>query len=380
MRVTFLTTQLDLVKGGGSNFDRDQRARGLMDLGHTVKIITAFSQNNSLAGPLPYTILQERLHPKQLSLLQFHRAVADILRKYESETDVYYIDGHVFCFGAGLYKNSGHAKIIAHFENYGFPTGLVRVPFRKRAEYFLRFCLERFVLSHWENKVDLITFSSPVAAHIYKGRGLDKRKFAILPNVFDASFFAKTPPPFACTNSAKFHVLCTGRVIREKGVEVLVRAAPFLKDLEIGIDIVGEGPEKERLMRLADDLGVAAMVHWHHRVERDQLSSLLHHADAFVFPVIWTETFGLAAIEAMACGVPTIVASDTGTAWAAGDGALIFKRGDSEDLARKIRLLYKDRDLLNSIAEKGRQQVTQYDYRIVSRLLDSYVRTCLRTS
>jgi glycosyltransferase involved in cell wall biosynthesis len=369
MKVIFVTTQLDFIRGGGSNFDRDQRARALLDLGCEVRIITALSFNNHIKDKLPYEIIEENLHPKKLSFLKFHKAVAEILRKYEHQADIFYVDGHVFGFGAGLYKSGGGKKIISHYENYGFPTGLTPVSFRKKVMYFLKKSMDQLVFSRWENKVDLLSFSSPVAAGIYKNRGLDERKFFILPNVLDVEFFTQKVRDFLCNNPTKFHILYSGRLIKEKGVEILIKAATKLKDLDIGIDIVGGGPEKDNLKKMAKKLNVDHTIYWYNRVDRDVLSSLYHHAELFVFPVIWTETFGVAALEAMACGVPTIVASDTGTAWAVGDDALVFKRGSYRDLAEKIRAVYGDEKLRNRLSERGKQKSKEYDYKKVNKVL-----------
>ena len=106
-------------------------------------------------------------------------------------------------------------------------------------------------------------------------------------------------------------VVFSGRLNAQKNVELLLRAlvAAERDGLRITCAIVGDGPERERLVRMADDLGVADRVQFHGRIEDDRdYFRTIKRARLFAWPSV-AEGFGLAPLEAMACGVPPIVAA-----------------------------------------------------------------------
>jgi glycosyltransferase involved in cell wall biosynthesis len=70
----------------------------------------------------------------------------------------------------------------------------------------------------------------------------------------------------------------------------------------------------------------------------------------------------MTTVEAMFCGLPVIVSSDTGPAWTARDGAgLIFKNGDAADLSEKIKQIHTDKDLGWQLSQKGLLRVDDFE-------------------
>jgi len=369
MRVTFLTTQLDFSNGGGSNFDRLIKARSLGGSGCRIRFVTTNSRSNRLEGFSEFPVIQEQLSPEKFSLVGYQRAITDIMKKFESDTDIYYVDGHVFLLGAGFYRAAGGKPVIAHFENYGFPTGLLRPPAIKRLKYWFMGLADRFVFSRWQNTVDVFASVSPVTAQVYEQRGLNGGRFMILPNFIDFSIF-KEQPRFECPSQSRFHVLYNGRLIYERDVATLIRAVALLKDVDIGLDIVGTGPELAKLKTLANELGISDRVTWHGRIEHDQLGPVYRHADIVVLTSLWRDALGMAAIEAMGCGVPTIVPADTGDAWGVGEAGITYELGDPKSLAGSIRRLCTDAALRKRLSEYGlRRAAQEFDYRILTRKL-----------
>ena len=110
-------------------------------------------------------------------------------------------------------------------------------------------------------------------------------------------------------------VLYVGRIEPLKGIDILLRAVAQLgesenvKTLIIGGDSGGDR-EVERLKSLADELGISSQVSFVGRVEQGELPVYYSAADVCVVPS-WYESFGLVALESMACGTP-VVASRVG--------------------------------------------------------------------
>jgi glycosyltransferase involved in cell wall biosynthesis len=102
-------------------------------------------------------------------------------------------------------------------------------------------------------------------------------------------------------------------LVERKGIADVITALTRLPDVELVIaggpeaERLREDPEAQRLQQLATDLGVADRVIFRGRVERSNVPALLRSADAVVcYP--WYEPFGIVPLEAMACGVPVVVA------------------------------------------------------------------------
>jgi 1,4-alpha-glucan branching enzyme len=106
-------------------------------------------------------------------------------------------------------------------------------------------------------------------------------------------------------------VLFVGRLVHEKGAQVIVSAAPkVLAKVDAKFVFVGNGYMKDQLSNLARQLGVEQKVMFTGFVDDDTLRGLQKIANVSVVPSLF-EPFGIVALEAMAAGSP-VVASDTG--------------------------------------------------------------------
>lgn len=107
-------------------------------------------------------------------------------------------------------------------------------------------------------------------------------------------------------------LLFVGRLVPEKGVNVLLGAMPMvlMSHPEAKLVIVGEGYYKEELMRIAAYMGIFEKVYFTGYIDEETLRSLYACASVAVFPSLY-EPFGIVALEAMASGTPVIV-SDVG--------------------------------------------------------------------
>ncbi|MEK7642702.1 MAG: glycosyltransferase family 4 protein [Patescibacteria group bacterium] len=376
MRITFVTTQLDLVNGGGSNFDRMIKARELTKRGAEVRFITVFSYKNNLIS-LPYKVIEENVYPTKLKFFAFHKAVADIMKKHENETDIYYVDGHVFWFAAGLYKSRGGKPVMAHIEHYHFPTGLMPVSFFKKIKLAGLKLFEKYCLSYWTKKIDLFVPVSPVTRDLYAERGIPKSHFLVLPDFIDYSIFT-IKNKFVCPQKAHFHIIYSGRLIKERNADLIIEALAILKDLDICLDIVGSGPEKDNLIKLAKERAVEDRVFWHGRIEHENMGDIFKHSSLLILTSLWKDALGMAAIEALGCGVPVIVPAGTGDEWGAGDAGLSYEIGNAEDLADKIQTIYRDPNLRQRMSENGikrgkdifdHQKLTEILYKRMQQLI-----------
>jgi len=105
-------------------------------------------------------------------------------------------------------------------------------------------------------------------------------------------------------------LLFVGRLNDQKGTEHLVHALAAMKTAGASIDIVGDGPNREALKALAQQLGVASRIRWHGQVSQSELPQFYQRAAAVVIPSV-DEGLGLVAVEALLCETP-VVAFDSG--------------------------------------------------------------------
>ncbi len=135
---------------------------------------------------------------------------------------------------------------------------------------------------------------------------------AVIPNFLDCSFHRRAPDPQLharfCRGGEKL-VTHISNLRPVKQVDAVVRVFARIKErLPARLLIVGEGPELGKAEQLIDELGVAAHVEL--VGEAQDVVGLLSVSDLFLLPSL-QESFGLSALEAMACGVP-VVASNAG--------------------------------------------------------------------
>lgn len=111
-------------------------------------------------------------------------------------------------------------------------------------------------------------------------------------------------------------ILSVGRIEPLKGIDILIRALAQLHDISdtrlliVGGEL-GSDPEIKRLMELASSLGVIGSVTFTGVVEQTELPKYYSAADVFVMSSYY-ESFGLAALEAMACGTPIVASGASG--------------------------------------------------------------------
>lgn len=166
-------------------------------------------------------------------------------------------------------------------------------------------------------------------------------KSAYLPeNGIDASQFerAEAPPGLACT------IVFVGRLVPCKCVDVLIEAAaPVLKNGDARLTIIGDGPERAKLERLSDELGVAARTEFTGWLKHAEVAERLRDAEILGFPSI-RDFGGGAVLEAMAAGIVPIVVDYGGPA-----ELVTPESGIRVPLAPKRQLVYGFRKAIDQL-------------------------------
>jgi glycosyltransferase involved in cell wall biosynthesis len=131
--------------------------------------------------------------------------------------------------------------------------------------------------------------------------GKDKAVY-IIPNGIDLKRVSDIKP-----NIDKCDIIFVGRLIKEKNVDVLLKAIDYVRHelSDIKCSIIGGGPEKEKLIKFVNDRRFSNNVTFFDFMEHDDIISRIKSSKILVLPSS-REGFGMVVIEAFACGVPVI--------------------------------------------------------------------------
>jgi D-inositol-3-phosphate glycosyltransferase len=173
-------------------------------------------------------------------------------------------------------------------------------------------------------------------------------------------------------------VLFVGRMERIKGVDILVRAVAALERREqVRIVIIGgvEGdPELERLRRMLAELGIGDCVSLLGTVDQQRLPLYYSAADVCVVPSFY-ETFGMVALESMACGTPVIAARVGGLAATVADGqtGYLVPWHCPEPYTERLEVMLGNDGLRGILGQAARASVQRFTWpRVAERLLQVY--------
>jgi glycosyltransferase involved in cell wall biosynthesis len=172
-------------------------------------------------------------------------------------------------------------------------------------------------------------------------------------------------------------ILGVGRLIYYKGFEHAIRAIREVPDAQLVL--VGDGPLRGPLERLAREVGVTDRVHFVGEIHNHQLTPWYHACDVYALPsIVRSEAFAIVQLEAMACAKPIVNTSiaRSGVPFVSRDGesGLTVAPGDPSAFGHALRRILADSDLARRFGENGRARVKREFAKEVtaSRVMDIY--------
>lgn len=154
-------------------------------------------------------------------------------------------------------------------------------------------------------------------------------------------------------------LLHVGRIVRTKGLRDVIRAMAALRDLDVVLDVLGDGNDREACENLIAELDLTDRVVLHGSVPRSSVDEFYRRADIFVFPS-YREPGGNVSLEAMSWGLPVIVCKRGGPGANVDESCALLLAAHSPqqlaaDCAAAVRALVEDPARRRAMGEAGRR-------------------------
>lgn len=205
-----------------------------------------------------------------------------------------------------------------------------------------------------------IAVSGALKEDFLKRSGVNPTKVTVIHNGIAMEPFRRAKPQPELTGLGSPLIGTALRLSRQKGIDVLVQAAPliFQRYPRTALLVSGEGPLAKQLKDTVVDMGLANRIFFLGFVEN--LPRFLASLDIFVLPSR-TEGLGIILLEALACGVP-VVATDVGgipEIITSGSHGLLVPAQNPAKLAAGIETLWEDQNLRRKLAERGIERIRE---------------------
>jgi glycogen synthase len=168
-------------------------------------------------------------------------------------------------------------------------------------------------------------------------------------------------------------IVFLGRLVSDKGVDLLLRAYADLDKPLWPLSIIGTGPEQNLLEILAEELGIRNSVAFLGALQGEPLVRALNQHQLMVVPSRWQEPFGVVALEGIACGCIVLASDGGGLPEAVGPAGLLFKRGDQADLTAKLEFLIADGDMRSMLRSQAPGHLAKFQEDVVCNRYLNYL-------
>lgn len=348
----------------------------LHDLGYGNRVVHVPS---GAEHPLPKGELQSHLP-------EFVERVQDFARRKRLKYDL--IHSHYWLSGAAALQlqTQWQVPIVHTFHTLGEMKNQVA---RSEDEVASaeRIAMERHLLDHADRIV--ASTEAELAQFRWLYRAGTDRAVIIEPGVDTAHFY---PIPldeareFVGVVDQRRIVLFVGRIEPLKGLDSLLRAVALIRDqsdLQLHLMVIGGEPEASdeqmdaemrRMLKLTEELGIGDLVTYLGRRDQDTLQYYYSAAEVVVMPSHY-ESFGLVALEAMACGRPVIASETGGLVFLVQDGETGFHVPTAMPaaLAERLASLLEDRDLMARLGARAAEYARGFDWRgVAERVVGLY--------
>ncbi|SEJ29201.1 Glycosyltransferase involved in cell wall bisynthesis [Myroides marinus] len=236
---------------------------------------------------------------------------------------------------------------------------------KRRGRFIFRF-FESFIYSCY-SKVICITDATKdnLMKHLlFK----NSKKFVVINNGIDVSYFRSTIfEDLNLFEKDAFKIIQVSSFRKEKDQLTVIKALASLPN-DFKLVLVGEGILKDNLIALTNELGLEERVLF--LGNRKDIAQLMKYSDVVVLSSNY-EGFGIAALEGMATGRPTLASDISGVKEVVGDYGILFEKGNENQLADSILRLKENKEYYLEVAKKCQERASRFD---VSSTVRNYIK------
>jgi phosphatidyl-myo-inositol alpha-mannosyltransferase len=182
--------------------------------------------------------------------------------------------------------------------------------------------------------------------------------YLLTPNGIDVARFASARP--LELSSKKKKVLFFGRIEPRKGLDVLIEAMTWLRDLDVQLVVAGSGPDERSARSRARRLGIDAR--FLGAVDEKDKPRIFKSADVYCAPGLGGESFGIVIVEAMAAGAPVVCSALPAFKAVVGDAAEVAAPDDPGALGGALRCLLTDPEEADRRRRLGELLAASFDW------------------
>lgn len=220
-------------------------------------------------------------------------------------------------------------------------------------------------------KADYIRIVSPFLYEPLTKLNISPEKIFLIPPRCDSKLFSKEnkyPIKPEIFNKNKVNLLFVGNLLIAKGVDILLEAFALIhkENSEIGLIYVGDGEEKENLIRRSIELGIEEKVIFFGRVEYQQIPVMMNFSDVLILPSI-EEGVGRVILEAMSMKLPVIASNVGGIPLVIDDkeNGLLFEVGDIAAIKNNVLYLVNNQVYSEKLTSSAYKKFKlNYDYEV----------------
>ena len=219
--------------------------------------------------------------------------------------------------------------------------------------------IQKQIIKYNLKKADYIFSTSEYMikeAKLYTNKEIEHTPFGIDLEIFNSSKINKA------LNNKEINLGIVKALKEVYGIKYLIEAVKEVKvqnpEYKITLNILGEGPQKEELISLAEKLNILDSIKFYNKRDLRGVADFYRNIDIGVYPSL-SESFGVTVLEAQAMGVPVIV-SDIDAfkeTTIPNETSLICKKKDSESIVKAINKLIKDKNKYEEMSEKAKEFV-----------------------
>ncbi len=369
VKILIISHEFPPVGGGGANACF-YLSKGFVEVNHEVTVITTnfnLDSDSMINGVRIIRVNAKRQDKTHASFMEMYSYLKLAKKKAEELCMKERFDVCLAFFGIP-------AGVVAYKlkQKYNIPyiirMGGGDVPgFQKRFKVIYKF-IGIILKQIWKNAEALVANSDglkQIALTFY-----DKLPIEVIYNGVDLTEFY----PKEKTIKEEVRILCVSRLIERKGLQYIIPLLNYLREKatkKITFTVVGDGPYKDFLIRLARDYECLDMIDFVGHKNHDELLRYYQDADLFILPS-QKEGMPNVVLEAMACGMPIIMSKVEGSRELIKDNGFVIDINNQSDIIEKLLMMINNDDLRIKCGLNSRKlAVEHFSW---DRAVSSYIR------